>query len=208
MPRRKDSTPATAMRIKEMIVTVRGERVILDHDLAQLYGVATKALNQAVRRNPGRFPPDFMFQLTSQEVAGLKSQIVTSNTAPGRSQLATGSRGGRWHPGCDAGRWLRPSSQGPRLCRTPSRRYGLGAASVRTSTRRPRRSSTSSLKAIRSSRSRSGARSTSRSRSLAALASPRTRDPNTRTRTTPCAAARRRISVDCCVRSIGAIAHP
>src|SRR5574337_21911 len=92
--------------------------------------------------------------------------------------------------------------------RTPSRRYGLRAASVRTSTQRPRRSSTSSLKAIRSSRSRSGARSTRRSRSLAALASPRARDPNTRTRTTPCAAARRRISVDCCIRSIGTIAHP
>ncbi|MBI4735220.1 MAG: ORF6N domain-containing protein [candidate division NC10 bacterium] len=78
-----------------MIVTVRGERVILDHHLARLYGVTTKALNQAVRRNPGRFPTDFVFQLSFQEVTGLRSQIVTSNAASDRSQFVTGSRGGR-----------------------------------------------------------------------------------------------------------------
>ena len=95
MPKSKGSVPAAALRVDEIIVTVRGERVILDHHLARLYGVTTKALNQAVKRNPGRFPADFGFQLTFQEVTGLGSQSVTSNTAPDRSQSVTGSRGGR-----------------------------------------------------------------------------------------------------------------
>ncbi len=54
---------------------------MLDADLAELYGVATKRLNQAVRRNPTRFPADFMFQLTPEEVEILRSQIVTSSLA-------------------------------------------------------------------------------------------------------------------------------
>jgi len=61
------------------IVTVRGQKVILDSDLAQIYGVATKALNQAVKRNIDKFPSDFMFQLTPQEVREMWSQIVTSS---------------------------------------------------------------------------------------------------------------------------------
>ncbi len=61
---------------------VRGQRAILDSDLARIYGVATKQVNQAVRRNGERFPSEFCFQLTRQEVACLKSQIVTSK--PGR----------------------------------------------------------------------------------------------------------------------------
>jgi len=65
-------------RIEAIILMMRGHRVLLDRDLAVLYGVETKALNQAVRRNLDRFPPDFMFQLTTDEVAGLnRSQIVT-----------------------------------------------------------------------------------------------------------------------------------
>jgi len=95
MARREKGVPAAAVPVEEMIVTVRGERVILDHDLARLYGVTTKALNQAVRRNPGRFPADFVHQLTFQEVTGLRSQTVTSITAPDRSPSVTGSRGGR-----------------------------------------------------------------------------------------------------------------
>ena len=63
---------------------VRGEKVLLDTDLANLYGVATKRLNEQVRRNPTRFPPDFMFQLTDQEFSGLRSQIATSKIRPGR----------------------------------------------------------------------------------------------------------------------------
>jgi ORF6N domain-containing protein len=64
-------------RIKKAIYLIRGEKVMLDRDLAKLYGVSTAALNQAVRRNRDRFPADFMFQLTLEEVAQLnRSQIV------------------------------------------------------------------------------------------------------------------------------------
>jgi len=56
---------------------------MLDADLAELYGVPTKALVQAVKRNPARFPPDFMFSLTEQETANLRSQIVTSSSPSG-----------------------------------------------------------------------------------------------------------------------------
>ncbi|HRO45764.1 ORF6N domain-containing protein [Agriterribacter sp.] len=65
--------------IQQKIYEIRGEKVMLDFDLANLYGIETKVLNQSVRRNPGRFPPDFMFQLTPTEWNGLRSQIVTSN---------------------------------------------------------------------------------------------------------------------------------
>src|SRR3990167_405501 len=63
------------------IVEARGHRVMLDADLAALYGVPTKALIQSVKRNPGRFPPDFMFALAKQEIAILRSQTVTSSSA-------------------------------------------------------------------------------------------------------------------------------
>ncbi len=69
----------TADRIERRIFYLRGVRVILSSDLAELYGVAAKALNQAVRRNLDRFPEDFMFQLDREEFYNLKSQIVTSN---------------------------------------------------------------------------------------------------------------------------------
>ena len=65
--------------IQNKIYEIRGQRVMLDRDLAAIYQVATKVLNQAVKRNIKRFPPDFMFQLTRQEFTNLKSQIVTSN---------------------------------------------------------------------------------------------------------------------------------
>ncbi len=65
------------------IFEVRGVRVMLDEDLALLYGVPTKVLNQAVRRNAERFPEDFSFELTNEELRGLKSQSVTSNGTPG-----------------------------------------------------------------------------------------------------------------------------
>ena len=66
-------------RIASTIYLIRGEKVILDQDLAELYGVKTKALNQAVSRNKDRFPEDFMFQLTKQELENWRSQFVTSN---------------------------------------------------------------------------------------------------------------------------------
>jgi hypothetical protein len=65
------------------IVQVRGLRVMLDADLARLYGVSTKAFNQAVRRNRSRFPNDFLIELTNQEVARLRSQIVTLKSGRG-----------------------------------------------------------------------------------------------------------------------------
>jgi hypothetical protein len=68
-----------AERIEKAILLVRGHKVMLDRDLAELYGVPTKVLNQAVRRNSKRFPVDFMFQLTKPEFEDWRSQIVTSN---------------------------------------------------------------------------------------------------------------------------------
>ena len=65
--------------IAQSIVVFRGQRVLLDDDLATLYGVATKVLLQAVKRNRQRFPDDFMIQLTGPEWAALRSQSVTSN---------------------------------------------------------------------------------------------------------------------------------
>ena len=66
-------------RIQQKIYLIRGQKVILDRELASLYGVSTKVLKQAVRRNIERFPGDFMFLLDNKEVASLRSQIVTSS---------------------------------------------------------------------------------------------------------------------------------
>jgi hypothetical protein len=79
-------------RIENAILFIRGQKVMLDADLAKLYGVDAKRLNEAVRRNVDRFPDDFMFRLTKEEFAALRSQIVTSNL---KSQFATSSWGGR-----------------------------------------------------------------------------------------------------------------
>ena len=65
--------------IESLIYEIRGQKVMLDRDLARLYGVETKVLNQAVKRNIKRFPEDFMFQLNREEFENLKSQIVTSS---------------------------------------------------------------------------------------------------------------------------------
>lgn len=66
--------------IQNKIFDIRGQKVMLDRDLAQLYGVETRVLNQAVRRNIERFPDDFMFQLSNDEFEDWKSQIVMSNS--------------------------------------------------------------------------------------------------------------------------------
>ena len=84
-----------SINIESLIHTFRGQKVMLDFDLAMLYGVQTKALNQAVKRNIKRFPDDFMFQLTQEEWNILRSQIVTAKTPEDqaiallRSQIAT-----------------------------------------------------------------------------------------------------------------------
>ena len=86
--------------IEKMIITVRGVQVMIDRDLARVYKVTTSQLNQQVKRNIGRFPANFRFQLTTEEMNDLKSQIVTSNwggtrklpyvfTEPGIAQLSS-----------------------------------------------------------------------------------------------------------------------
>jgi len=87
--------PAAAPdRIERAILVLRGHKVMLDADLAAMYGVAVKALNQAVSRNLARFPPDFMFRLTSEEVGSQRSQSVIldarrAEAASLRSQIVT-----------------------------------------------------------------------------------------------------------------------
>ncbi len=90
--------------VEQAILCIRGQKVILDTDLALIYGVATKVLNQAVKRNSKRFPPDFLFQLDPQEVTNLKSQFVTSSSQPDDNQhdgkrwsqfMTSSSHGGR-----------------------------------------------------------------------------------------------------------------
>lgn len=71
-------TVIPAERIERSILLIRGHRVMLDEDLAELYGVTTKRLNEQVKRNVDRFPPDFMFQLSFEEFTNLRSQIATS----------------------------------------------------------------------------------------------------------------------------------
>jgi len=74
------------------ILTIRGQKVVLDTDLAAVYGVTTKRLNEQFRRNRKRFPEDFAFQLTAREYESLRSQIPTSSSTM-RSQIATASGG-------------------------------------------------------------------------------------------------------------------
>ncbi len=65
--------------VKKNLMEIRGQYVILDSDVAKLYGVETRVLNQAVKRNAEKFPSDYMYRLTKQEVANLQSQNVTAN---------------------------------------------------------------------------------------------------------------------------------
>ena len=76
----KFTTMDELQNIQSKIYVIRGERVMLDRDIAALYNVETKVLNQAVKRNIKRFPEDFMFQLSKTEFQIWKSQIVTSNS--------------------------------------------------------------------------------------------------------------------------------
>ena len=78
------TSPVLSQQVERNILLIRGHRVMLDTDLAKLYGVSTKVLNQAVKRNITRFPGDFMFQLTNEETISLRSQFVTSKSRGGR----------------------------------------------------------------------------------------------------------------------------
>ncbi len=86
----KHSSLIQVERIEKAIYLIRGEKVMLDRDLADLYGVPTKAFNQAVKRHKDRFPPDFMFQLTMQEARESWSEEPASRL---RSQNVTLKRG-------------------------------------------------------------------------------------------------------------------
>jgi hypothetical protein len=96
----KPKSPIPIEQIDEMIRTIRGVRVILDRDLANIYGVPTFRFNEAIKRNRHRFPADFMFQLTRSEFDSLKSQIAMSNSNDS-SQIAMSSakhRGAAYRP--------------------------------------------------------------------------------------------------------------
>ncbi len=80
--------------LAQFVFLVRGEKVLLDTDLADLYGVEARVMNQSVARNRNRFPDDFMFQLTTEEWTAMRSQIVTSSaaTSSNSSQIVMSSR--------------------------------------------------------------------------------------------------------------------
>jgi hypothetical protein len=100
----KSLASVNPISIKDKIYTIRNMQVMLDEDLAFLYGVQTKRLNEQVKRNNDRFPPEFCFQLSRHEYANLMSQIATSNSINIssnllRSQIATSNKkGGRQYP--------------------------------------------------------------------------------------------------------------
>jgi len=85
---RRSESPLAPDQVTRHILLLRGERVMLDRDLATLYDVPTKVLNQAVRRHRARFPDDFMFQLTDEEATHLRSQSVTSRSGHGGRRYA------------------------------------------------------------------------------------------------------------------------
>jgi hypothetical protein len=90
---RADNSIVPVERVERCIFVVRGQKVILDADLARFYGVPTKRLNEAVKRNAERFPVDFAVQLTAEEFADLRSQFATSSYNDRmRSQIATASK--------------------------------------------------------------------------------------------------------------------
>jgi ORF6N domain len=88
MPAATPATAAAAERVDQFILIIRRQRVLLDEDLAALYGMETRSLQQAVKRNPERCPQNFMFELSAAEWAALRSQSVTSKTARGGRRYA------------------------------------------------------------------------------------------------------------------------
>jgi ORF6N domain len=86
----RETSTATGVDIASVISFVRGQRVIMDVDLAKIYGVATKRLNEQIKRNADRFPADFMFRLTAVELAELRAPAPAEGVARNRSQIATG----------------------------------------------------------------------------------------------------------------------
>jgi len=91
------SVATSVEQVTQSILIVRGQKVLLDSDLAALYGVETRVLLQSVRRNLDRFPEDFMLQLSQEEWTALRSQFASSKDENLRSQFVTSSHGGRRH---------------------------------------------------------------------------------------------------------------
>ena len=126
---RKKKAPIEPPELR--ILTIRGERVILDTDLARLYGVPTHRFNEAFKRNRRRFPDDFVFQMTGKEVTELRAQIATPSfqvadddeDALNSSQIAMSSRRGRdYRPWAftEHGALMRSSPCRTSIVRTPA----------------------------------------------------------------------------------------
>jgi hypothetical protein len=90
-----DKAVVAVERIEKLIHLIRGQKVMLDSDLAEIYGIPTHRLNEQVRRNLSRFPEDFAFQLTRQEFANLISQIAISSSGRRRTSIGAHQHGGR-----------------------------------------------------------------------------------------------------------------
>lgn len=93
MKSKKANASLDALDVKSKMIVLRGQPVLLDRDVAALYGVETKHINQAVRNNPGKFPAGYKFQLDAEEFANWRSKILTTNlTGEERSGIAKGVR--------------------------------------------------------------------------------------------------------------------
>lgn len=86
----------TTKTIESKILTIRNQQVMIDRDLAELYGVETKRLNEQVKRNIERFPDDFMFQLSDEEFSVLRSQFATSKTETRKHCIISAHRSKIW----------------------------------------------------------------------------------------------------------------
>jgi hypothetical protein len=93
MPMKTDDALIPIERIEKIILLIRGQKVLLDRDIASLYGVETRVLNQAVRRNRGRFPADFMFVLTREEIRNISQIVICSGIKHARSMFAFTEQG-------------------------------------------------------------------------------------------------------------------
>lgn len=113
-----EETKAPSIRL-ERILFLRGHRVVLDEDLATVFGVATKRLNEKIRRNLERFPEVFLFQLSDQEVSNLRSQIATSKAGRGGRPYKPVRLHGTWYTyGCQR---FEQSNRNSNKCRSGSR---------------------------------------------------------------------------------------